>query len=28
LPALTADELARIEQLYDKYFRAEIHARW
>jgi aryl-alcohol dehydrogenase-like predicted oxidoreductase len=28
LPALSADELARIEQLYDKYFRAEIHARW
>jgi aryl-alcohol dehydrogenase-like predicted oxidoreductase len=28
LAPLSADDLARIEQLYDKYFRAEIHARW
>jgi aryl-alcohol dehydrogenase-like predicted oxidoreductase len=28
LPPLSADERARIEQLYDKYFRAEVHSRW
>ena len=28
LPPLSASALARIEDLYDKYFRAQIHARW
>jgi aryl-alcohol dehydrogenase-like predicted oxidoreductase len=28
LPPLSANALARIEDLYDKYFRAEIHSRW
>ncbi|HWG01171.1 MAG TPA: aldo/keto reductase [Trebonia sp.] len=28
LPPLSEDALARIEELYDKYFRAEIHSRW
>jgi len=28
LPPLSADALDRIEQLYDTYFRAAIHARW
>jgi aryl-alcohol dehydrogenase-like predicted oxidoreductase len=28
LPPLSADAQARIENLYDKYFRTEIHARW
>jgi aryl-alcohol dehydrogenase-like predicted oxidoreductase len=28
LPPLTPDALAGIEDLYDKYFRAEVHSRW
>jgi aryl-alcohol dehydrogenase-like predicted oxidoreductase len=28
LPALSDDALARICDLYDKYFRAEVHPRW
>ncbi len=28
LPPLSQDALARIEALYDTYFRAEIHGRW
>jgi aryl-alcohol dehydrogenase-like predicted oxidoreductase len=28
LPPLSAAALARIEDLYDKYFRAEVHPRW
>jgi aryl-alcohol dehydrogenase-like predicted oxidoreductase len=28
LPPLDADSLARIGELYDKYFRAEVHSRW
>jgi aryl-alcohol dehydrogenase-like predicted oxidoreductase len=28
LPALTEHALGQIEELYDKYFRAEIHSRW
>ncbi|MGH3166685.1 MAG: aldo/keto reductase [Trebonia sp.] len=28
LPPLSGDALSRIEDLYDKYFRAEIHSRW
>ncbi len=28
LPPLGAAALGRIEELYDRYFRAEIHARW
>ncbi len=28
LPPLSAHALRQIEDLYDKYFRAEIHARW
>ena len=28
LPPLSEHALAQIEELYDKYFRAEIHSRW
>jgi aryl-alcohol dehydrogenase-like predicted oxidoreductase len=28
LPPLSEHALGRIEELYDKYFRAEIHSRW
>jgi aryl-alcohol dehydrogenase-like predicted oxidoreductase len=28
MPPLDADSLARIGELYDKYFRAEVHSRW
>jgi aryl-alcohol dehydrogenase-like predicted oxidoreductase len=28
LPPLSAHALGQIEELYDKYFRAEIHSRW
>ena len=28
LPPLSDDALGQIEELYDKYFRAEIHSRW
>jgi aryl-alcohol dehydrogenase-like predicted oxidoreductase len=28
LPPLTGDELAAIEDIYDRHFRAQIHARW
>ena len=28
LPPLSATALGRIEDLYDKYFRAEVHGRW
>jgi aryl-alcohol dehydrogenase-like predicted oxidoreductase len=28
LPPLSAGTLARIEDVYDKYFRAEVHPRW
>ena len=28
LPALDGATLGAIENLYDKYFRAEVHARW
>lgn len=28
LPPLSGDTLGRIEGLYDKYFRAEVHSRW
>jgi aryl-alcohol dehydrogenase-like predicted oxidoreductase len=28
LPPLSQPALARIEKLYDAYFRAEVHSRW
>ena len=28
LPALDRGSLDAIEDLYDKYFRAQVHARW
>jgi aryl-alcohol dehydrogenase-like predicted oxidoreductase len=28
LPLLSQHALGQIEDLYDKYFRAEIHSRW
>jgi len=28
LPPLSDDALGQIEELYDKYFRAEVHSRW
>lgn len=28
LPALSDTVLGRIEDLYDKHFRAQVHARW
>jgi aryl-alcohol dehydrogenase-like predicted oxidoreductase len=28
LPPLSGDALGRIEDLYDKYFRAQVHNRW
>ncbi len=28
IPPVSASSLARIEELYDKYFRAEVHGRW
>ena len=28
LPPLTGAELGGIEEIYDRHFRAQIHARW
>jgi aryl-alcohol dehydrogenase-like predicted oxidoreductase len=28
VPPLSEHALSQIEELYDKYFRAEIHSRW